>query len=232
MEISKLLCDNFVQPQIGYVYATKSSAFPDCIKIGKAADLVKRLSSLNTSCAPAPHNLVAAAATFDNTRDEKVAHMFFADARREGEFFELSEDVVKDYFRMHITAQHELEKSRLQLLPGFASEDAYLSPGVVVPIKIQHGLCMESLVLYRFLSSLVKASVPECFTANDLYQFYLKFSAGTSSRSMTVSGFGIALHDIEGVYKKRVACGMKYNINKEELKTFLQGIGRYDPLVD
>lgn len=96
-------------PQTSYVYATKSPAFPGLIKIGRTEDVAKRLSQLNTSCAPAPHVIVAVAPSFDKVRDEKTAHAFFSSARREGEFFELSEANVISYFATHITAQYNTE---------------------------------------------------------------------------------------------------------------------------
>ena len=96
-------------PEMTFVYATKSPAFPGLIKIGKTIDIPKRLSSLNTSCAPAPHVIVAVAPSFDNHRDEQTTHAFFASARREGEFFELEDEVVKDYFATHITSQYDRE---------------------------------------------------------------------------------------------------------------------------
>jgi hypothetical protein len=110
-------------PQTFYVYATKSSAFPGLIKIGRTEDVAKRLSQLNTSCAPAPHVIVAVAPSFDKNRDEKTAHAFFSNARREGEFFELSEVDVIAYFTTHITAQYNTELAqniaRLQGLSVF-----------------------------------------------------------------------------------------------------------------
>jgi len=96
-------------PPTAYVYATKSAAFPGLIKIGKADDVKKRLSSLNTGCSPAPHRVVTLAPSFDNLRDERAAHAFFTDFRKEGEFFELSEDVVKDYFVNFISSQYNRE---------------------------------------------------------------------------------------------------------------------------
>jgi len=96
-------------PATAYVYATKSAAFPGLIKIGKAEDMKKRLSSLNTSCSPIPHTVVALAPSFNNVRDERAAHAFFADFRREGEFFELCENVVKEYFASFISSQYNRE---------------------------------------------------------------------------------------------------------------------------
>jgi hypothetical protein len=96
-------------PVTNYVYATKSDAFPGLIKIGKAVNVRKRLSSLNTACAPVPHYVVAMAPTFDYTRDERTAHAFFALTRKEGEFFEITEEAVKSYFDHHITAQYQRE---------------------------------------------------------------------------------------------------------------------------
>lgn len=101
-----------VIPETRYVYATKSSAFPGLIKIGKTINMSNRLSQLNTSCAPAPHVIVAVAPTFDHDRDEKTAHAFFASARREGEFFELGDDDVIHYFATHITSQYSAEMAR------------------------------------------------------------------------------------------------------------------------
>ncbi len=96
-------------PPTDYVYATKSPAFPGLVKIGKTENLTHRLSGLNTSCTPSPHVFVAVAQTFNKDRDEKMAHMFFSGARREGEFFELSDDEVISYFAIHITAQYNAE---------------------------------------------------------------------------------------------------------------------------
>ncbi len=99
-------------PQTCYVYATKSPAFPGLIKIGKTINVAQRLSQLNTSCAPAPHVIVAVAPTFDEDRDEKTAHAFFSHARREGEFFELQDADVLAYFATHITQQYNTELAR------------------------------------------------------------------------------------------------------------------------
>ena len=94
-------------PQVAYIYATKSPAFPDLIKIGRTNDMKTRLSQLNTGCAPLPHVVVAMAPTFNMHRDEHLAHKHFAHARREGEFFAISEQEVTDYFLNHIMAQHQ-----------------------------------------------------------------------------------------------------------------------------
>lgn len=96
-------------PHTDYVYATKSAAFPGLIKIGKTQDVKQRLSQLNTACAPAPHVIVAVAPTFNHSRDEKVAHAFFSDKRRAGEFFELDDTEVVAFFTGHITAQYNVE---------------------------------------------------------------------------------------------------------------------------
>ena len=87
------------KPYFQYIYATKSAAFPGLIKIGRTSDMKARLSQLNTGCAPVPHTLVAIVPTMDMYRDECLAHQFFADERREGEFFEVEECCVKDYFQ-------------------------------------------------------------------------------------------------------------------------------------
>ena len=53
--------------------------------------------------------VVALAPTFNNTRDERTAHAFFAEFRREGEFFAISDDMAKDYFMNNITALYNKE---------------------------------------------------------------------------------------------------------------------------
>ena len=102
-------------PKVSFVYATKSAAFPGLIKIGKTINMQTRLSNLNIGCAPAPHVVVAVAPTFDNTRDERMAHAFFAEARKEGEFFEVAEESVKNFFHTHIQAQHNMELSKFMV---------------------------------------------------------------------------------------------------------------------
>ena len=93
-------------PQTQYIYATKSPAFPGLIKIGRTINMRARLSSLNTSCAPAPHTLVTMAPTLDMFRDEYLAHEHFSQERRQGEFFEVDENDVKEYFTHVILAQY------------------------------------------------------------------------------------------------------------------------------
>jgi hypothetical protein len=99
-------------PAVSYVYATKSEAFPNLIKIGRSCNLAARLSSLNTSCAPAPHAIIASAMTLDSVRDEALAHAFFASARKEGEFFEVTQEDVESFFANHITNQYQLERAK------------------------------------------------------------------------------------------------------------------------
>ncbi len=99
-------------PQISYVYASKSHAFPGLLKIGKTGDLKARLISLNTACAPLPHVIIATAPSFDNDRDEKAAQAHFSSMRRDGEFFEIGEAEVIAYFASHITARFNVEFDR------------------------------------------------------------------------------------------------------------------------
>ena len=96
-------------PQHQYVYATKSAAFPGLIKIGRTSNMMARLSQLNTGCAPAPHTIVCIVPTLDMYRDEYLAHEYFADFRKEGEFFEVSEFDVKEYFLDVLLLQYQKE---------------------------------------------------------------------------------------------------------------------------
>ena len=97
------------KPNLAYVYGTKSAAFPGLIKIGKTENMTNRLISLNTSCAPAPHVLIALAPSLNHQRDELLTHAFFAEFRKEGEFFEISEDMLKDYFTSVIVPRYNTE---------------------------------------------------------------------------------------------------------------------------
>ena len=108
-------------PAVTFVYGSQSEAFPNLIKIGKAAALDARLSSLNTSCAPAPYRYVAVAQSFDNSRDEAMAHAFFASKRKEGEFFEVTAEEVNSFFISHIIPQYQLELAHhIELMKGRA----------------------------------------------------------------------------------------------------------------
>ncbi len=98
-------------PQVSYIYGSKSDAFPGLIKIGKSAGMAPRLTTLNTSCKPKPHSIVALAPTYNAPRDEVWAHTFFSAARREGEFFEVKPEEVRAFFANHITTQFHLELS-------------------------------------------------------------------------------------------------------------------------
>lgn len=93
----------------GYLYALSSPAFPGHIKIGRSIDVFRRLAQLNTGCAPNPHVVIATAPTFNNVKDEKKAHRFFSKFRGAGEFFKVSEEVVKRYFKHVVTARFRWE---------------------------------------------------------------------------------------------------------------------------
>ena len=70
------------EPALGYVYGTASEAFPGLIKIGRTGNLDSRLCSLNTSCAPLPHRLVAVAPTRNPVRDGSPTPTLRTSARR------------------------------------------------------------------------------------------------------------------------------------------------------
>jgi hypothetical protein len=94
-------------PDFQYIYATKSAAFPNLVKIGRTIDIKSRLSQLNTGCAPAPHELVAIVPTMNMYRDEHLTHEHFASYRRAGEFFEVDEADVKAYFTKIILVRYQ-----------------------------------------------------------------------------------------------------------------------------
>jgi hypothetical protein len=107
--LDQAMKDRNAMPPSGWVYGTKSDAFPGLIKIGRAQALDERLSSGNTFCAPAKHVLVAAAPSFYPKRDEKGAHAHFAAQRRAGEFFAVTEEEVQTFFNTKILSLYNEE---------------------------------------------------------------------------------------------------------------------------
>ena len=104
-----IISDSLKIPKASYIYGTQSAAFPNLIKIGRTDDINARLIQLNTSCAPAPHRIVALAQTFDSIRDESMVHGYFAEYRREGEFFEISIQDISDFLFTHVDHQYRQE---------------------------------------------------------------------------------------------------------------------------
>ncbi len=98
-----------VMPEVGYIYATISDAFPGLVKIGKTVDMKARLSNMNTACAPMPHRVVALCPTLDYDRDESEAHGFFGDRRYAGEFFSVTHEDIKAYFVSYLFPKYEDE---------------------------------------------------------------------------------------------------------------------------
>lgn len=94
-----------------YIYAVKSAAFPGLVKIGRTQNVNERISQLNTACAPLPFKIVTVSPTLDFKRDEKKAHEHFSDQRKMGEFFEVTESQVKDFFQT-IRALYEYESQQ------------------------------------------------------------------------------------------------------------------------
>jgi len=108
----EMIKESLMMPEVKFIYATKSEAFPGLIKIGRTQNIETRLSQMNTGCAPLPHKVVALVKTYDSVRDESVTHGFFGNKRHEGEFFEVTVEEVRSFFKNHI-------------LPLFMEEDAY-----------------------------------------------------------------------------------------------------------
>jgi len=96
-------------PEIGWVYGTYSEAFPGYIKIGRSNDVKSRISTGNTFCAPAPHQVVAGVPSFNPVRDEKMAHQHFAECRAEGEFFRTTKEEVQAYFNNFLMPVYNAE---------------------------------------------------------------------------------------------------------------------------
>jgi T5orf172 domain len=87
-----------ISQQKAYVYAVKSEAFPEYIKIGRTYDLKKRIDSINTSMPIHPYRLLAAFETFDSKVEELKAHKHFNKYRGSGEFFKVGKAPVLAYF--------------------------------------------------------------------------------------------------------------------------------------
>jgi hypothetical protein len=87
-----------VAQQKAYVYAIKSEAFPEYIKIGRTYDLQKRITSINTSMPIHPYRLLAAFETFNSKVEELKAHKHFNKYRGSGEFFKVGKAPVLAYF--------------------------------------------------------------------------------------------------------------------------------------
>jgi hypothetical protein len=96
-------------PETQYIYASKTTALPGMLKIGKTENIKARLLGLNVSIKPKPHVLVAIVPTLNTKRDERLAHEHFASKRIAGEFFEVDESEVKQYFKDVILERYQKE---------------------------------------------------------------------------------------------------------------------------
>lgn len=96
-------------PATEYIYAMVSKAFPGLIKIGRAADITKRMRSLNAAVAPKPFGLVAATPTLNSERDEKRVHDFFKDRHEAADFFRVSAGEVAKFFNTEIYVTYSEE---------------------------------------------------------------------------------------------------------------------------
>ena len=101
-----------LEPETKYIYGAASEAFPGLIKIGFASSLDARMVHANVFSAPAPFKIVAQAPSMHASRDERVAHAFFADQREEGEFFRISVQEVEDFFSGYVQAMYNRETTQ------------------------------------------------------------------------------------------------------------------------
>jgi hypothetical protein len=102
----------------GYTYAMTSPAFPGVVKIGRSLDVGKRMSSANTFAAPSPFTVLIECPSFDDVRDERDAHRYFAAQRRSGEFFLVSHEEVRAYFQQTLYTRYLRELQERMLVPS------------------------------------------------------------------------------------------------------------------
>lgn len=227
-------------PPIGYVYACKSDAFPNRIKIGKCCDVGKRLSSLNTGCAPVPHIVIISAASFDNVRDERMAHIYFAGVRREGEFFEISEDEVKAYFQMHIVAQHQAEMAhyvtsqwKSHMVPGVPSQVILRESPLEMP-SAARATVKDHHISY-FVSALINerdgADEEYCLDTHGGRLFeryrYLCTKLDPKGKALCKSSFNLAMGEVKGIRYNIYSKNIHFCINFDEAKRHLESHGEY-----
>jgi hypothetical protein len=112
-KVSDQVDETSVVPTQSWVYCASSAAFPGLVKIGKTEDLKARLSSANTFCAPSPFAFDAIVPTFDSKRDETLTHEHFNEFRRDGEFFEISAQSVREFFAAHIMPAYQRELAEI-----------------------------------------------------------------------------------------------------------------------
>ena len=99
------------EPAPKYVYCAESASFPGLVKIGYAADLSTRMVQANVFNAPVPFHVAAHVSSMDARRDEKIAHVFFAQHREEGEFFRVTPAAVQDFFNQVLLPMYHRELS-------------------------------------------------------------------------------------------------------------------------
>ena len=99
------------EPETKYVYGAVSEAFPGLVKIGYASSLDSRMIQANVLRAPPHFKIVAHVPSWNASRDERMAHAFFADQKEEGEFFRVGAEAVQNFFTTCILPMHNHEKN-------------------------------------------------------------------------------------------------------------------------
>jgi hypothetical protein len=220
MEISKLLRDEPYIPTIGYLYATRCSAYPNKIKIGKANDMKQKLSQLNVAFAPHKHVVVALAESFDNERDERTVHAFFSAYRREGDWFEISAKKVKQFFEACITATHQREMQAYK----FQEEDWFGVEDDKAPVPVPNKLSSTELFLLNLSKENLKNNIEVAkLSGKALYNKYVHYAQAHEYQEIqTFNAFGLELKQIDGVSVRLltdidVTCILEF----EEIKAYL-----------
>jgi len=132
---------------MGIVYVLTNPAFPDYVKVGKTANLERRLRELDTTGVPLPFRCVYAVEVEDEALVERLVHHVFADhlTRRKWEFFEIDPQCAKAALKLtggrDVTPRDDvgnddedrqaLERA-VQRMPTGKFDDAGLSNGDVI----------------------------------------------------------------------------------------------------
>ena len=222
METTLLVNKQFlVLPPIGHVYACKSEESPNRIKIGFCNNVEECISSLNAGRDSVSYVLVTSAASFDNVRDERMASIFFAGAKREDGSFEISEETVKAYFQMHIVAEHQQALTSLV----YQSQSQHRSHVSLTPDKER--------ILSSFLSALIHKyeftrDTTIDFIEDELFSQYSKFCANKHGKHVELYAFRIILPHISGITKRNVNRESVFTICFCKLLSSLALRGQYD----
>lgn len=203
----------------GYVYIFTNPSMQDCIKVGHAKDLKRRLKNLDTTSIPTPFEPYFAVRTAKYKELERVIHreldkLTDTRTRKNREFFNIAPEIVRD---MILNISSLLDDREIENFGNETAEDAKNANGSVRPMSSPTTFAMLGVPVGTELAP-ITSEYPKVKTVDNINQVQLENGEVKAISRAVVDATGRSLNGFSCYrYKGEVLSNIRKRIDQNYL---------------